>query len=236
MTDHHARLQRLEKMAHRMDSAIRIPVIGLRVGYDSIIGMIPGVGDLLTLAPSAWIIYESKRLGAPAHVISRMVANTATDTLVGMIPLIGDLFDATSVSQSVAGMDAVICLYDSPSLATASGAAANHQPHDLYQAVDALLSGLPKVGVERLVLVADLSAKGDDPTVTAALQRIAAHPLKWTLVDANADGDDLSIEDFSVIDDLDSSDRRVQLRRIAAGIVDELETPQHLHEQIHFRI
>jgi len=148
----------------------------------------------------------------------------------------GDLFDAISVSQSVAGMDAVICLYDSPSLATASGAAANHQPHDLYQAVDALLSGLPKVGVERLVLVADLSAKGDDPTVTAALQRIAAHPLKWTLVDANADGDDLSIEDFSVIDDLDPSDRRVQLRRIAAGIVDELETPQHLHEQIHFRI
>lgn len=148
----------------------------------------------------------------------------------------GDLFDAVSVSQSVAGMDAVICLYDSPSLATASGAAANHQPHDLYQAVDALLSGLPKVGVERLVLVADLSAKGDDPTVTAALQRIAAHPLKWTLVDANADGDDLSIEDFSVIDDLDPSDRRVQLRRIAAGIVDELETPQHLHEQIHFRI
>ncbi|HBM08602.1 NADH-flavin reductase [Pseudomonas sp. Choline-3u-10] len=148
----------------------------------------------------------------------------------------GDLFDAVSVSQSVAGMDAVICLYDSPSLATASGAAANHQPHDLYQAVDALLSGLPKVGVERLVLVADLSAKGDDPNVTAALQRIAAHPLKWTLVDANADGDDLSIEDFSVIDDLDPSDRRVQLRRIAAGIVDELETPQHLHEQIHFRI
>ncbi|BAP77444.1 NADH-flavin reductase [Pseudomonas sp. MT-1] len=148
----------------------------------------------------------------------------------------GDLFDAVSVSQSVAGMDAVICLYDSPSLATASGATANHQPHDLYQAVDALLSGLPKVGVERLVLVANLSAKGDDPNVTAALQRIAAHPLKWTLVDANADGDDLSIEDFSVIDDLDPSDRRVQLRRIAAGIVDELETPQHLHEQIHFRI
>lgn len=148
----------------------------------------------------------------------------------------GDLFDAVSVSQGVAGMDAVICLYDSPSLATASGAAAHHQPHDLYQAVDALLSGLPKVGVERLVLIADLSAKGDDANVAAALQRIAAHPLKWTLVDANADGGDLSIEDFSVIDDLDPSDRRVQLRRIAAGIVDELETPQHLHEQIHFRI
>ncbi|WP_417781104.1 NAD(P)-dependent oxidoreductase [Stutzerimonas xanthomarina] len=148
----------------------------------------------------------------------------------------GDLFDAISVSQSVAGMDAVICLYDSPSLATASGGAAAGQPHELYQAVDALLSGLPKVGVERLVLVADLSAKRDDPSVAAALQRVAVNSLKWTLVDAEADGDDLSIEDFSVIDDLDASDRRVQLRRIAAGIVDELETPQHLHEQIHFSI
>lgn len=148
----------------------------------------------------------------------------------------GDLFDAISVSQSVAGMDAVICLYDSPSLATASGEAANQQPHDFYQAVDALLSGLPKVGVERLLLVADLTAKRDDPNAEAALQRIAAHPLRWTLVDAEASGDDLSIEDFTVLDDLAPDDRRIQLRRIAAGIVDELETPQHLHQQIHFRI
>jgi len=148
----------------------------------------------------------------------------------------GDLFDAISVSQSVAGMDAVVCLYDSPSLATASGEAAAEQPHDLYQAVDALLSGLPKVGVERLLLVADLSAHGDDPNVAAALQRIAAHPLKWTLVDTRAEGEDLSIEDFSVLDELDPSDRRVRLRRVAAGIIDELEAPQHLHEQIHFRL
>jgi uncharacterized protein len=148
----------------------------------------------------------------------------------------GDLFDAISVSQSVAGMDAVICLYDSPSLATASGAATEQQPHDFYQAVDALLSGLPKVRVERLMLVADLSGSGNEPNVVAALQRIAAHPLQWTLVDTQADGDDLSIEDFSNIEDLDASDRRVLLRRVAAGIVDELETPQHLHQQIHFRI
>lgn len=148
----------------------------------------------------------------------------------------GDLFDAVSVSQSVAGMDAVICLYDSPSLATASGAATEGQLHDFYQAVDALLSGLPKVGVERLILVADLSASDADPGIAAALQRIAAHPLQWTLVDAEAGADDLSIEDFSDVGDLDASDRRMQLRRVAAGIVDELETPQHLHQQIHFRL
>lgn len=148
----------------------------------------------------------------------------------------GDLFDAISVSQSVAGMDAVICLYDSPSVPSASGAAATAQPHDFYQAVDALLSGLPKVGVERLLLVANFSAERERPEVVAALQRIAVHPLKWTLVDAGTAGEDLSIEDFSNLEGLEADDRRVQLRRIAAGMVDELETPQHLHQQIHFSI
>jgi len=148
----------------------------------------------------------------------------------------GDLFDAISVSQSVAGMDAVICLYDSPSVPTASGEAAAGQPQDLYQAVDALLSGLPKVGVERLLLAAEFSARREEAGVVAALQRIAEHPLKWTLFDAETGGEDLSIEDFSNLEGLDNSDRRVQLRRIAAGMVDELETPQHLHQEIHFRI
>jgi hypothetical protein len=99
MNDHHTRLERLEKMAHRMDTAIRLPIIGLRIGYDSIIGLIPGVGDILWLAPAAWIIIEAKRMGAAPLVIGRMAANTATDTLVGMIPILGDLFDATFKSN-----------------------------------------------------------------------------------------------------------------------------------------
>ncbi|MCQ4318204.1 NADH-flavin reductase [Stutzerimonas zhaodongensis] len=147
----------------------------------------------------------------------------------------GDLFDGISVSQSVAGMDAVICLFDSPSVPTASGRAESGQHQGFYQAVDALLTGLPKVGVERLLLTADLSAHSEEPDVAAALQRLAEHPLKWTLVDALTEGEDLSIEDFSNLEGLAAEDRRVQLRRIAAGMVDELESPQHLHQQIHFR-
>ena len=38
------------------------------------------------------------------------------------------------------------------------------------------------------------------------------------------------------LEGLPDADRRVQLRRIAAGMADELETPQHLHQQIHFRL
>ncbi|GAB6388840.1 NAD(P)-dependent oxidoreductase [Stutzerimonas marianensis] len=148
----------------------------------------------------------------------------------------GDLFDAVSVSQSVAGMDAVICLYDSPSIPTASGEAAAHQPQGFYQAVDALLSGMPKVGVERLLLVSDFTARGDEAEVVAALQRLAAHPSAWTLIDTPTAGEDLSIEDFAELSGLAPDDRRVQLRRIAAGLVDELEHPQHLHEQIRLRL
>lgn len=95
MTDHHARLERLESLAHRMDTAFRVPVIGLRVGYDSIIGLIPGVGDVLTFAPAAWIILEAKRLGAPPYLLGRMAANSGVDAVIGAVPLVGDLFDAT---------------------------------------------------------------------------------------------------------------------------------------------
>jgi hypothetical protein len=95
MSEHHSRLQRLEKLAHWMDIAIREPVIVLRIWYDSIIGLIHGIGDILTLAPSAWIIIEAKRMSTASHVIGRMPANTATDMLVGTIPTLGDLFDAT---------------------------------------------------------------------------------------------------------------------------------------------
>lgn len=141
----------------------------------------------------------------------------------------GDLFDATSVAQSVAGMDAVLCLLDSPELP--------HGPEDqaggLYRAIEALLAGMPRVEVDRLLLIGDLPRLGASGEGEAALQRLAAHPLRWTLVEAAADGADLSIEDFA--GELAPGSREERLRRIAAGIVDELENPQHLHEQMRFR-
>lgn len=141
----------------------------------------------------------------------------------------GDLFDATSVAQSVAGMDAVLCLLDSPELPHGP----EHQARSLYRAVEALLVGMPRVDVDRLLLIGDLPRLTGDAEGEAALQRLAAHPLRWTLVEATADGADLSIEDFA--GKLAPGSREERLRRIAAGIVDELENPQHIHEQMRFR-
>ncbi|MGB3243734.1 MAG: DUF4112 domain-containing protein [Sulfitobacter sp.] len=93
--DHHhaADLARLRKLAVSMDSAYRLPVVGVRIGWDAILGLVPVVGDVLTLAPSAFILRESHRMGAPKMLLARMGVNTGIDLVLGAIPLIGDIFD-----------------------------------------------------------------------------------------------------------------------------------------------
>lgn len=90
---HHARLERLDRLARRMDRAFRIPGTGIRLGYDSLLGLIPGVGDVAAMTPSAWIVMESHRMGAPRRLLARQVANILIDLGIGTIPLIGDIFD-----------------------------------------------------------------------------------------------------------------------------------------------
>lgn len=89
-----AMLERLEFVAHLLDTAFVIPGTNRRVGIDAIIGLIPVVGDLATTALSSYIIYEARRMGVPKRVLARMAANVALDGVVGMVPLFGDLFDA----------------------------------------------------------------------------------------------------------------------------------------------
>lgn len=147
----------------------------------------------------------------------------------------GDLFDPLSVSESVAGMDAVICLYHMPRLPSTDAITGESPRRDFYQAVEALLLGLQRVGVERLLLIADFPAIERQPEVEAALQRLAAHPLDWTLVDAPPAGNQLTVEALAEAAGKGEANPYRDLQRIAAGIVDELERPQHLHQRIHFR-
>lgn len=84
--------RRLKTLGHLMDESIRLPG-GYRIGWDGIIGLIPGLGDVAGLAVSAYIIAESARMGAPKSVLMRMSANAAIDVILGAVPVIGDLFD-----------------------------------------------------------------------------------------------------------------------------------------------
>lgn len=91
--DRERRLARLERMANTLDTKFRLPVIGIPVGWDSILGLVPGLGDFVTVGPGAWTIIEGHRLGARRRVLARMAFNTGVDAVLGSIPLIGDAFD-----------------------------------------------------------------------------------------------------------------------------------------------
>jgi hypothetical protein len=76
-----------------LDSAVRIPGTGIRFGLDSVIGLIPGIGDLGGAALSGYIVLAAARQGVPISVLTRMLLNLGLDTLVGTVPLLGDVFD-----------------------------------------------------------------------------------------------------------------------------------------------
>jgi uncharacterized protein DUF4112 len=87
------RVDRLRRVGWMLDSSFRIPGTGIRFGVDSLVGLVPGLGDLIGAAFSLYIIAESARLGAPRSTLLRMGWNVALDTLVGEVPILGDLFD-----------------------------------------------------------------------------------------------------------------------------------------------
>ena len=87
------RLARLDALATLLDTAFILPGTNVRFGFDAIIGLVPGIGDAITTAISLYIVHEARQLGAPGHVILRMVANVMLDGIVGAVPVVGDAFD-----------------------------------------------------------------------------------------------------------------------------------------------
>lgn len=89
-----AALRRMQTVANVLDSAFVIPGTKQRVGIDAVIGLIPGLGDILTTLLSSYVIWEAKNLGVSRFALSRMMANLGIHAAVGSLPLVGDVFDA----------------------------------------------------------------------------------------------------------------------------------------------
>jgi hypothetical protein len=87
------RVARLDALANLLDTAFVIPGTSIRFGFDAIVGLVPGIGDAITTMVSLYIVREARALGAPRHVIARMLMNVALDGIVGAVPLLGDAFD-----------------------------------------------------------------------------------------------------------------------------------------------
>ncbi|WP_424972768.1 DUF4112 domain-containing protein [Dinoroseobacter sp. S76] len=93
------RFARLDRMADTLDARFRIPGLGWRFGWDSVLGLLPGMGDLVTIGPAIYVIYEGHRLGARKSTLARMGLNSGLDLLVGSVPIFGDIFDASFKSN-----------------------------------------------------------------------------------------------------------------------------------------
>ena len=92
-----ARIVLLERLLER---SFTIPGVNMPVGLDAIIGLVPVLGDVVTTAMGAYIVWEAKNLGLPKWKLARMGANVLFDTAIGAIPVIGDAADLVFRSNS----------------------------------------------------------------------------------------------------------------------------------------
>ena len=87
-------LQRLDKFSRFTDSSIGLPFTRFKIGVEPIIGLVPGIGDVIGLAMSGYVLLEAQRAGASKEVKQRMLRNIGIDFVGGLIPVVGDAFDA----------------------------------------------------------------------------------------------------------------------------------------------
>lgn len=89
-----SRIRRVRVLAKLLDNSISIPGTGWKIGFDPIIGLIPGIGDLIGAMLSGYIILEAARAEVPSFTLARMLVNVGIDTVLGAVPAVGDVFDA----------------------------------------------------------------------------------------------------------------------------------------------
>ncbi len=87
------RVARIDVLATLMDTAFLVPGTNIRFGFDALLGLVPGIGDVITTAMSLYIVKEARSLGAPRWIVARMLGNVALDGVIGAVPFVGDLFD-----------------------------------------------------------------------------------------------------------------------------------------------
>ncbi len=87
------RLERVRFLARLLDSCFILPG-GYRIGIDPILGLLPGIGDVIGAGLSLYMVREAAKLGISKWVVLRMLGNVGLEALIGVIPVLGDLFDA----------------------------------------------------------------------------------------------------------------------------------------------
>ena len=92
-SEQQAMLKRVEWLARLLDARFGIPGTSWRIGWDSLVGLIPGVGDVVSMAPALYIVWQGYRLGVPRLTLLRMLGWVTLDAAVGSTPIAGDVLD-----------------------------------------------------------------------------------------------------------------------------------------------
>ena len=92
--------RRLEAVEGVLERLFVLPGINRPIGLDSIVGLVPVLGDIVTASMGAWLVWEARNLGMSKFQLARMAGNVGIDTAIGAIPLVGDLFDLAFRSNS----------------------------------------------------------------------------------------------------------------------------------------
>ena len=85
--------ENLDMLAHVLDEWFRVPGTNIRFGLDGIVGLVPGLGDILGGLASSLLVVAAWVRGVPYVTLLRMVVNIGIEVLLGAIPLLGDAFD-----------------------------------------------------------------------------------------------------------------------------------------------
>lgn len=84
-------LRKLNTLARMLDS--QFSVMGMRFGFDSVLGLVPVAGDVATGIAGTYSLFTAIRLKLHPLAIAHIGWNLLFDTVIGAIPLVGDVFD-----------------------------------------------------------------------------------------------------------------------------------------------
>jgi hypothetical protein len=81
------------RLARVMDDLVTVPGTRIGLGADAVLGLVPGVGDVVGSTLSGLILADAVRARVPLRTLLRMAWNVLLDALLGLVPVVGDLLD-----------------------------------------------------------------------------------------------------------------------------------------------
>ncbi|MBV8686872.1 MAG: DUF4112 domain-containing protein [Alphaproteobacteria bacterium] len=85
--------RRIEAMEVLLERLFTVPGLNRPIGLDVLLDVVPVVGDIVSTAMGAWIVWEARNLGMSKWHIARMSGNVGIDFLLGAIPWVGAIPD-----------------------------------------------------------------------------------------------------------------------------------------------